>query len=123
MFHIGMLNCSRFPPQGKCGLLKGLTKDAPARFLFDLSEMERDGHQTWKYRQASGGKKSTLIKSFSPGKHQYKFIVEGNWMHDPTRPTETDKDGNVNNVITVDEVGVVGEEESDSEEEEEQRCQ
>ena len=46
-------------------------------------------------------------------------------MHDPTRPTETDKDGNVNNVITVDEVGVVGEEESESEseEEEEQRCQ
>ena len=63
--------------------------------------------------------------SFSIGKHLYKFIVEGSWIHDPTRPTETDKDGNVNNVITVDEVGVVGEEESDSEseEEEEQRCQ
>ena len=69
------------------------------------------------------GKKSTLIKYFASGKHQYKFIVEGNWMHDPTRPTETDKDGNVNNVITVDEVGVVGEEESESESEEEQRCQ
>ena len=43
-------------------------------------------------------------------------------MHDPTRPIETDKDGNVNNVITVDELGVVGEEE-DEEEVEEQRCQ
>ena len=61
---------------------------------------------------------------FLSGKHQYKFIVEGNWMHDPTRPTETDVDGNVNNVITVDELGVVGEEEEEEEEEvEEQRCQ
>ena len=44
-------------------------------------------------------------------------------MHDPTRPTETDVDGNVNNVITVDEVGVVGEEEEEEEKVEEQRCQ
>ena len=44
-------------------------------------------------------------------------------MHDPTRPTETDVDGNVNNVITVDELGVVGEEEEEEEELEEQRCQ
>ena len=57
------------------------------------------------------------------GRHQYKFIVEGNWMHDPTRPTETDRDGNVNNVITVDEVGVVGEEEEDGEEEEEEEAE
>jgi len=62
-----------------------------------------------------------------PGKHLYKFIVEGSWIHDPTRPTETDPEGNVNNVVTVDEHGVVGEEEESEEEEEEeeeqQRCQ
>jgi len=55
-----------------------------------------------------------------PGKHLYKFIVEGSWIHDPTRPTETDPEGNVNNVVTVDEHGVVGEEE---EEQQQQRCQ
>jgi len=58
-----------------------------------------------------------------PGKHLYKFIIEGSWVHDPTRPTETDPEGNVNNVVTVDEHGVVGEEEESEEEEEQQRCQ
>ena len=61
----------------------------------------------------------------SVGKHLYKFIVEGSWIHDPTRPTETDPEGNVNNVVTVGEHGVVGEEEEEEEGEgeEDQRCQ
>ena len=66
------------------------------------------------------------MKLFLIGKHLYKFIVEGSWIHDPTRPTETDPEGNVNNVVTVDEHGVVGEEEEEEEgeeEEEQQRCQ
>ena len=68
------------------------------------------------------------MKLFLIGKHLYKFIVEGSWIHDPTRPTETDPEGNVNNVVTVDEHGVVGEEEEggegeEEEEQQQQRCQ
>ena len=68
------------------------------------------------------------VKIFLIGKHLYKFIVEGSWIHDPTRPTETDPEGNVNNVVTVDEHGVVGEEEEggegeEEEEQQQQRCQ
>lgn len=36
------------------------------------------------------------------GKHQYKFIVDGNWMTDPANPrTETDSEGNLNSVLFV----------------------
>ena len=68
------------------------------------------------------------VKLFLIGKHLYKFIIEGSWIHDPTRPTETDPEGNVNNVVTVDEHGVVGEEEEggegeEEEEQQQQRCQ
>ena len=97
-------------------------------------EMEWDGLPTWTCHQVmrlTGF--STHVDLFqecnynlndtlSLGKHLYKFIVEGSWIHDPTRPTETDPEGNVNNVVTVDEHGVVGEEEEE-EEEEQQRCQ
>ncbi|KAJ7591390.1 hypothetical protein C8J56DRAFT_561765 [Mycena floridula] len=38
----------------------------------------------------------------SPGeKITFKYIVDGNWTHDPSQPTETDEAGNVNNVYTA----------------------
>ncbi len=37
-----------------------------------------------------------------PGVYQYKFIVDGNWLLDPSNPdTAEDEAGNVNNVIEV----------------------
>ena len=37
-----------------------------------------------------------------PGKHAYKFIVDGNWLLDPNNPnTEDDDYGVKNNVIVV----------------------
>lgn len=35
------------------------------------------------------------------GKHQYKFIVDGNWATDNSMETEVDQNGNVNNVIMI----------------------
>eukprot|EP00249_Psilotum_nudum_P004252 c17796_g1_i1 orf=370-2274(-) len=35
------------------------------------------------------------------GKYSYKFIVGGHWRHSSSLPSEVDKWGNVNNVITV----------------------
>ncbi|MET0625043.1 MAG: serine hydrolase [Pyrinomonadaceae bacterium] len=35
-----------------------------------------------------------------PGKHAYKFVVDGNWMLDPGNPrTENDGNGNVNSIL------------------------
>jgi hypothetical protein len=37
-----------------------------------------------------------------PGKHTYKFIVDGEWIIDPSNPvTENDGNGNVNSVLIV----------------------
>ena len=42
-------------------------------------------------------------KSFiiPPGTYTYKYVVDGEWMHDPSKETVDDGKGNVNNVITV----------------------
>ncbi len=37
----------------------------------------------------------------APGKHQYKFIVDGKWMADPAAPMEVSPLGSTNNVIYV----------------------
>jgi hypothetical protein len=36
-----------------------------------------------------------------PGVHQYKFIIDGQWKHDPAAPTVLDALGNINNYTTV----------------------
>jgi hypothetical protein len=38
----------------------------------------------------------------SPGLYTYKFVVDGNWLLDPSNPsTQEDEAGNVNNVIEI----------------------
>ena len=43
-------------------------------------------------------------KSFDipPGSYTYKYVVDGEWMHDPSKETEDDGTGNFNNVVHVD---------------------
>lgn len=49
-----------------------------------------------------GGGKWVLELPLSPGKHSYKFVVDGNWVHDVNNPsTEPDGFGGVNSVIYV----------------------
>ena len=36
------------------------------------------------------------------GVHHYKYVVDGEWLHDPTLEFEDDGKGNVNNVVRVD---------------------
>lgn len=43
----------------------------------------------------------TAVLSMPIGVHQYKYIVDGNWMHNKSLPTETDQHGNLNNIIDV----------------------
>lgn len=38
----------------------------------------------------------------APGKHEYKFIVDGRWIADPTNPDKADDGhGGYNSVITI----------------------
>jgi len=67
--------------------------------------------------RASGSQWATTLE-LPPGSHSYKFIVDGEWLHDPSRPSQKDEKGNVNNVILVGEHGVIRPEEG----EEQQGC-
>jgi len=47
-----------------------------------------------------------VIKDLAAGQHEYKFVVDGNWLADPENPdTQSDPYGGVNSVITVDDKG------------------
>ncbi|KAF8378285.1 hypothetical protein HHK36_029624 [Tetracentron sinense] len=48
-----------------------------------------------------GGPKYEVEVRLPQGKYYYKFIISGQWRHSTTSPTETDKRGNVNNLIMV----------------------
>jgi len=65
-------------------------------------------HKAYLACDADGWKPHEMIKQgtkwrvamwLSPGPHQYKFIIDGEWMHDMTRPSVVDPAGNTNNII------------------------
>jgi len=43
----------------------------------------------------------TLIQYLPPGTYQYKFVVDGKWVHAADQPIQTDLKGNVNNFLEV----------------------
>eukprot|EP01025_Chloroclados_australasicus_P024983 TRINITY_DN25011_c0_g1_i2.p1 TRINITY_DN25011_c0_g1~~TRINITY_DN25011_c0_g1_i2.p1 ORF type:complete len:270 (-),score=38.80 TRINITY_DN25011_c0_g1_i2:321-1130(-) len=45
----------------------------------------------------------TIVQLLAPGVYQYKFKVDEQWRHDPNRPAVYDDDGNINNVLEVQE--------------------
>ncbi|GBF94195.1 hypothetical protein Rsub_06465 [Raphidocelis subcapitata] len=70
------------------------------------SHVEVEGSfDNWTTRQPLQytGKDWTIIKLLPPGVYQYKFIVDGEWRHDPNQPAMYDEMANVNNVIEVQE--------------------
>ena len=58
---------------------------------------------TTRHVMQQSGKDFNLVKMLLPGVYQYKFIVDGQWRHDPNLPWIHDDQGNLNNVLTVQE--------------------
>ncbi|KAF2223939.1 hypothetical protein BDZ85DRAFT_94998 [Elsinoe ampelina] len=50
-------------------------------------------------KTSKGFEKDVTLKNVDE-KIYYKFVVDGNWTTDQTAPSETDHEGNVNNVLT-----------------------
>merc|ERR1719420_683686 len=42
-----------------------------------------------------------LSLSIPPGTFQYKYIIDGVWIHDPSKKWTQDAEGNINNVLKV----------------------
>ena len=53
------------------------------------------------WRQAGASGEWFKGVDLTPGTHQYKFIIDGQWRHDHTAPTVLDNLGNVNNCTQV----------------------
>eukprot|EP00794_Sanderia_malayensis_P000343 gene343-976_t len=57
----------------------------------------------WKTRipmSYSGGEFNAIIELLE-GEHQFKFLVDGHWIHDPNQPTVNDTYGGRNNVVMI----------------------
>ncbi|CAN6483694.1 unnamed protein product [Victoria cruziana] len=48
-----------------------------------------------------GGTRYEVEVRLRQGRYAYKFVVNGTWRHSTALPTETDRWGNINNIITV----------------------
>jgi len=58
---------------------------------------------TTRHVMQHSGKDFSLVKLLPPGVYQYKFIVDGQWRHDPNLTCMYDDQGNINNVLEVQE--------------------
>lgn len=70
------------------------------------SHVELEGsfdNWTQRHMMQRSGKDFTLVKLLPPGVYQYKFIVDGQWRHDPNLTCMYDDMGNINNVLEVQE--------------------
>uniref|UniRef100_A0A803MUF9 AMP-activated protein kinase glycogen-binding domain-containing protein n=1 Tax=Chenopodium quinoa TaxID=63459 RepID=A0A803MUF9_CHEQI len=54
-----------------------------------------------------GGPRYEIEVRLPQGKYYYKYIVNGQWRHSMTSPTERDESGNVNNIIVIGDTAIV----------------
>jgi hypothetical protein len=48
----------------------------------------------------------TIVMALKPGKHEYKFVVDGSWFADPGNPdSEPDSFGGANSIVQIDDKG------------------
>ena len=48
-----------------------------------------------------GSDKWAFKLDLPPGEYEFKFVVDGNWVHDEGQPSKTNEMGTLNNVICV----------------------
>ena len=51
--------------------------------------------------KGSNNKSWVIIIDLEEGEHEYKFRVDGQWMHNPREKTVSDGMGGYNNIVTV----------------------
>lgn len=47
------------------------------------------------------GNEFNVVQELPRGKHQYKFIVDDQWRHDPSQPKAQDSEGKMNNLLDL----------------------
>lgn len=86
----------------------GEPKTVPTVFVWSHggNHVELEGSfDSWSTRHVmqKTGRDFSLVKLLPPGVYQYKFIVDGQWRHDPNLTSMYDDQGNINNMVEVQE--------------------
>ena len=102
----------RFHTDGCPAVFTGQTHHDLARAVAEIGD-DRDNKvvvltgtfNSWNQSQLVFGREGDAWVcriDLDPGVYQYKFIVDGNWLLDPSNPqTAEDEAGNVNNLLEV----------------------
>ena len=85
------------------------TKEKPVEFILEMPNASSvavagtfnnwDGQRTPMIRDGAGWKASL---SLSPGRYEYRFVVDGQWVSDPkARESATNEFGSTNSVLVI----------------------
>lgn len=102
------MNRSGGLPFGEYGVSSSEPKAVPTVIVWSHGghHVELEGsfdNWTTRHVMQHSGKDFSLVKLLAPGVYQYKFIVDGQWRHDPNLTCMYDDQGNINNVLEVQE--------------------
>lgn len=97
------------PSSGQAGIARiasRIESVVPTIFTWGLGGQDVHVTGAWdnwavKVPLTRSGAEHVAVLSLPVGSYQYKFIVDGNWKHNPALSTETDQHGNLNNVVLV----------------------
>eukprot|EP01132_Coremiostelium_polycephalum_P001136 gene1136-1442_t len=94
------------PMAGPLGINQPIVDSVPTVFTWAGGGKEvfvSGSFNNWKEKipLSHSEKDFTLIYNLPPGVHQYKFIVDGKWMHSTEQPVAADVKGNLLNFVEV----------------------
>ncbi|KAM7539481.1 hypothetical protein Aperf_G00000051408 [Anoplocephala perfoliata] len=88
-----------------------MTPTEPRKLLPTVFRWNGGGHEiyvsgtfdNWQKKIPMARRKSghVVIVDCPPGRHEYKFFIDGAWYHDPTKPMVDNEYGTRNNVVEV----------------------
>ena len=86
--------------------VKFALRAAGARQVFVCGDFNRWNGQSNPLRETAPGQWATIV-SLGPGRYEYKFVVDGEWQHDPTATQSVPNQyGSFNSVIAVSDTGL-----------------
>lgn len=113
---INIVNSSSSPEDVFYARYRAGSVNEPPRFQAQDSQLptvikwDKGGKEVYVSGSFNGWRKIPLVKStnnFSTivnlpeGEHEYKFFVDGHWVHNPDEPIKSNSTGTVHNLVTV----------------------
>lgn len=75
-----------------------------AHQVFISGSFQIEGHDDWSpipMAKIVGEDRFEITLGLKPGEYQYKFVVDGDWVCDPSSETVRDPSGNLNHIVRI----------------------